>query len=722
MDITRPFTKIKQATSNLLGVLNASAGSFAGFQIQCGKKKGEPKTDAKSNVERYKGDVHACASMNAAEMATVPLRLYATRGTGQSKAGIRNGMGKRLGKTLTKSERANLAKGSAGQSARFRAAEDIEEIDVHPFLDIWGNVFPEREDLALFGELTGNSYLAWTDGPLGTPENLTVLPSQYVCPIVSGGEIVAYEFGRGVTKVRIPAENVAHTMFPNPCNRYVGMAPLTAVAMAADRDVDMDIYEGALNANHGRPDFAVILKQDGVTKRDVDAYSKDWNAKWGGVANSGRPMFTGGDVDIKDLGFSPREMAFLQGRKVTGDKISRAFSIPSTLSRGEGSVRANAEASIFMWHRFGILPRLRRSEAVLNQQLISRYNEPRLFVAYDNPVESDREFELKKTEAMLKNYAVTINEVRNETGFEEVPWGDVPIVPATGMPVGSQAVAVQVPPKSAAKAVAVKVPTRDPDQAPSIAGGANPAANAQEVKTVAVMNDVQRAQQRDLVGEFNRVAPSESWDAIKYDPAKYTQTFLDDAMIAMRPAWERGLVVGNIALPEGARIEVGAFIDQPQAQEIIKTNTLKFLDSEGNSVGAEFRRRLSAGIKDGESVPQLRKRIDGMFTDEARNARSLMIARTESARAIELGREASWAESGVVSGKRWDANGDSCPFCQSMHGREVTLGGNYFEQGDSVTVEFEGLERNMPLQYGATPAPPLHPNCRCILEPIFIDA
>jgi len=719
MDIQSSLHRIKQAGSNLMGVLSAPHGSLSALQGMCSKKKGEPKTDAQSNVNRYKGWVHAAASLNSGEMATVPLRLYATRGAGQQKAGIRSGIGKSIGRTISKAERAVLAKGTAGQSARFRAAEDIEEITIHPFVVIWGNSFFDRSLSALFGELTGNSYLAWGDGTLGTPEGLTVLPSQYVTPIVAGGEIVAYKFGKGCQKVTIPAENVAHTRFPNPCNNYLGLAPLSAAAMAADRDVDMDIYEGSLNKNHGRPDFAVILKKDGVTPKEVNSYKKEWQAQWGGVANSGKAMFTGGEVDIKNLGFSPREMAFLQGRKLTADQIFAAFSVPAALARAEGVNRATMETSVYIWHRSGILPRLRMSEAVLNEQLISRYNEPRLFVAYDNPVESDRDFELKKAETMLKNYALTINEARNAEGLESVDWGNVPLVPSSGLEIGTQPQATVVPPMKATKAV---TKAGDPDDAPDLAGGPNTGPNSQEKKIMAVTNNMQTDQQRDLMGEFDRVAVTGNYDAIKYAPQSYATKYLDDAVAAMTPAWERGLVVGNIGLPDGSKIDVGAFIDQPQAQEAINKNTLKFLNSEGETIGKDFRSRLSAGIKDGDSIPELRKRIDGMFGTEERNARSLMIARTESARAIELGREASWQESGVVVGKRWDANGDACPFCQSMHGKEIGLSGNYFKMGETLTVNFEGNDVHLPFNYGDTPAPPLHPNCRCVLEPILSEA
>jgi len=725
MNITDRLHSVKQATRNLFDVFAAPSGSFAAFREMASKKIGMPKTGPQENINRYLGWVYDAANRNSAERASVPLRLYATRGQGQSKAGMRGGIGKSIGRRITKQERMRLAKSTVGQSARFRSAVEIEEIDVHPFLDIYADAFFDCMLRALFEELTGNSYLAFQDGPLGQPVDPVVLPSQFVKPIIKGGEIVAYKFGRGCQKVVIPAENVVHNKFPNPKNPFVGMAPLTAVALAADRDVDMDIYEGTLNRNHARPDFAVVLKGENVSRKDLDAYKKEWNAGRAGVANAGKPLFAAGDASIQNFGFSPKEMAFLKGRQVTMEQIFGAFGVPPALGKTAAVNRANLEAAIVQWTRFTILPRLRMDEAALNSQLIPLYDEPRLFVAYDNPVPEDREFMLKERETNLKNYVTTVNEERSQDGMPDVPWGDVPINQSTGLPLGSTT--EPVPTKTVTGANGSSGGNKsmqkqgDPDDAPDISGGANPAANAGEKRIMGVADRMQQEQSKDLVSEFDRVSPTGAYDTVKFEPVTYAQTYLDDMVAAMTPQWERGLIVGNIALPEGARVEVGAFIQQDDAQKVISDTTFKFLESEGESVQREFKRQMQAGIKNGESVPELRKRLTGMFSDQRRNDRGLMIARTESARAIELGREASWRESGVVAAKVWDANGDSCPFCQAMHGRVVELGSNFWDQGAVMEVEFEGSPVSLDLGYSDTPAPPIHPNCRCVLEPQFIE-
>jgi hypothetical protein len=420
-------------------------------------------------------------------------------------------------------------------------------------------------------------------------------------------------------------------------------------------------------------------------------------------------------------------MAFLQGRKYTMEQIFGVFRVPPALAKTEGVPRANLDSALYQWTAFTITPRLRYMEAAFNKQVIPLYGEPRLFVAYDNCVFEDREFDLKQRDSNLAHYVTTVNEARTSAGLDPVEWGDVPIVQATGMPLGAKAAEAAAPSKQLAQAKSTarlggipgfRQKLGDPNDAPDISGGENPQPNQTEKKIADVMDDVQREQQRDLLGEFDRVAPQ--FDAVDYRQMKYSTLYLDDALGSVRPAWERGLIVGNMALPNDSRIDVGSFIEQPEAQKVIKEHTLRFLDSESESVGKAFRDRIAAGLKNGDSVPELRKRIEGMFSDEARNARSLMIARTESARAIELGREIAWQESGVVSAKVWDANGDSCPFCQAMHGRTVELGGKYWEKGDTMGVEFDGQQISMSFGYDAVQAPPLHPSCRCTLEPVLI--
>jgi len=83
------------------------------------------------------------------------------------------------------------------------------------------------------------------------------------------------------------------------------------------------------------------------------------------------------------------------------------------------------------------VPRLRRIEFKINQNLLPRYD-PRLFAAFDDPVPESREQHLREDETYLKLGVRTVNEVRDEKGLPPVPWGDTPMVYVAGHPKQGQ--------------------------------------------------------------------------------------------------------------------------------------------------------------------------------------------------------------------------------------------------------------------------------------------
>ena len=128
-----------------------------------------------------------------------------------------------------------------------------------------------------------------------------------------------------------------------------------------------------------------------------------------------------------------------------------------------------------------------------------------------------------------------------------------------------------------------------------------------------------------------------------------------------------------------------------------------------------LRTELSRGIEAGEGIPQLRKRVAGVF-DFSEKYRTERIARTEVIRAYNFSAEEAWMQSGVVSAKQWFcAIGErTCPWCWDMHGKVIALGSNYFSLGDTQTVD----GKTLPVDYENISYPPRHPNCRCTLIPI----
>ena len=104
--------------------------------------------------------------------------------------------------------------------------------------------------------------------------------------------------------------------------------------------------------------------------------------------------------------------------------------------------------------------------------------------------------------------------------------------------------------------------------------------------------------------------------------------------------------------------------------------------------------------------------------DELKTSRAELIVRTETVRAWNRGSELWRKESGVVEKKqRYTALDERvCEFCWPMNWKIVWLSENYFNKND-VLIGANGHE--LKLDYSATPYPPLHPNCRCVILPVI---
>lgn len=136
---------------------------------------------------------------------------------------------------------------------------------------------------------------------------------------------------------------------------------------------------------------------------------------------------------------------------------------------------------------------------------------------------------------------------------------------------------------------------------------------------------------------------------------------------------------------------------------------------------------LGDGIAEGETVEQLAGRVRewaGEKGDAARatRKRALTIARTEAQRASRAAEVEAWKATGIVEGKTWLLAPDPCEFCEaaskSFSDNAVSIDEPFYQKGE----ELEGADGGkLTLDYEAVDGPPLHPNCRCSLQPRLID-
>ena len=176
-----------------------------------------------------------------------------------------------------------------------------------------------------------------------------------------------------------------------------------------------------------------------------------------------------------------------------------------------------------------------------------------------------------------------------------------------------------------------------------------------------------------------------------------------------------GGVLEDVGQAELTNLVVGIDFDvsNPLVVEFINKNADKFSFATNDATIDQLRKHLIAGVKLGESIPELTKRVNKVF-GFAEQYRATRIARTEIIRAANSGAEFAYIQSEVVKGKTWLTSFDerTCEIgCKELNGRKTGLEKPFGKQGVSADLGYTD---------GVIPFPPLHNNCRCTLTAILI--
>jgi HK97 family phage portal protein len=180
--------------------------------------------------------------------------------------------------------------------------------------------------------------------------------------------------------------------------------------------------------NSAQPDF-VLLTDENLTDAEVDDFYHRWESRYRGPCNAHRPAIANFIKDIKSLGFSHKEMDFIQGLRWSLEEVSRAYGVPKPLlSDFERATFANVNAAERIFWRNTVVPELKFLEEQLTRMLLPKLGYPGLALEFDlSTIEALQEDENQRVEReaqLLDRGVLTINEVRRQRGLPNVPWSD----------------------------------------------------------------------------------------------------------------------------------------------------------------------------------------------------------------------------------------------------------------------------------------------------------
>jgi HK97 family phage portal protein len=373
-------------------------------------------------LAELKNTAWTCASINAATCASCPPRLYVSTGPTQAPPRCAT---RAIEPMLVKKLRAFLP--SLAQS-------NIEEVVDHPLLTLFRQVTPVHNSFDLWEltelslEVAGSAYwLLDFDPLLNIPSAIWLLPAHLVTPkrAVNSPRLVdVYEY-RGETLQEFPANRVVHFRLPDPRDPYTaGLSPLRACFEQVALMSEYAAMKRSIYDNTGLPSV-VLTPSEPISQDERDRIEKLWQQKFvrGG---QGKALVAERGLDVTLLSQSIGDLAALADMKATKEDIANAFHVPLPFLSGDTNL-ANMQAADHLHKTLAIVPRLRRRDEKLNEQLIPLFDPSgRLFFLTPDPTPANQQFLLHQEQSDLKFGVRTINEIRASRGLPPVAWGDQP--------------------------------------------------------------------------------------------------------------------------------------------------------------------------------------------------------------------------------------------------------------------------------------------------------
>ena len=213
--------------------------------------------------------------------------------------------------------------------------EEIAESDVLDLLaqpNSKESGFMLRESLLTDLMLAGNCYILLLGPRDNRPLSLVRLHPDEV-RIVTDPKmgITGYEHNSSGSVVVYPPERVIHGKnysYAKGAQSVYGCGAVEALSREIDADLNAQKLASDASAK-GRPDILLYPKEDGdiwpsETRRQIaDQYS--------GLASEGGALVLSGQVEVRELQLSPREMEFEASRRMARESISAVMGVPPTV-------------------------------------------------------------------------------------------------------------------------------------------------------------------------------------------------------------------------------------------------------------------------------------------------------------------------------------------------------------------------------------------------------
>jgi hypothetical protein len=505
------------------------------------------------------------------------------------------------------------------------------------------------------------------------------------------------------------------------------MSPIQAALRQLESDNTATDYGLAL-LNNGAIPAVVVRSDDSMTEDQAKVSKEAWLANHGGKKRGG-VSFISGTESIETISMDMTQLGFDQLRDLTESRICTAFQVPPIVLGANVGLKhgtlANYEQAIRAFYEGTISPLHNQIDDIINTMLVTDIDKG-LIVYFDiSRVVAFEGLRSKRNENIRMDYEkgiITRDEARDSLGYDPAVEGGSDYSTSS-----SQSVTV-----NQSKGCGHNHQTKaDPDPLSQLDEAIGRRNNAESL-----MDDVEKDAKKEFKKESKEVMKSfKAINGKKGFKEINQQEFnaMKNAINELEGEWalriEKGAAESLSAIAISAGEEAAAVlgtsfnISSAEALEFIKTYKFKFAASISSTSADDVRSIVIKAQEGNLSFPEMRDSLLVKF-EEWTVPRANMVARTETVRAANQGSIEAYRQAGIKT-MEWKSVDDACDWCLEMNGRKTMIGEPFFEQGDTFIVNVKDpstgdeVPKIMKLNYETVEGPTLHPNCRCVVVPIF---
>ena len=546
-------------------------------------------------------------------------------------------------------------------------------------------------------ELAGESFIELDRGLTGStrPREMFVLPifDQDTMKVIRGkpvdgrmnGPISGYIYTVQGKRVAFTPDEIIHTFYHNPFDPFRGWPPLRAAALSVDSDVKAHEYNNIFFANSAEP-RGHFESEGTVTESQWKRWMRMIESRHKGHKKSHRPLLLKG-VSWKQTQLNPKDVELLKLMQLSREEQIAVFGVrPVVVGLLDKNPQANAE---IQWRDFWtttMVPKTKKLEDKLNSDLAPLFNGGNLKIRRDfSAVPAMAEdFTGKLADAMrLQMLGYPTNQInkRLNLGMDDLDWGDTILVNPLQVPIetilngsgnGEQN---SLPERALVARLMNFVDQVEKEQIHVSNVPQLPAASLETAKELALkrwehrqgeaedkattrFEDLFEAQKRRVIKNLGIDGALRQNEPVSYDLSIiFDRAFELGEMQGLSEA-----VIRETLLEAMLAFSFDFGLDETTF-DFASDEILKFIDGEAflqaKNITATTQKRLAKhlteAINAGESVDQIKERIEATFKRRASDSRT--IARTETVAASNFGAHEAAGQAGVES-KSWISSRD----------------------------------------------------------------